>query len=274
MTRRSPWSGLFVVAVAAAALCGPGAASPGSAEPLRVLFIGNSLTSTNDLPGMVAALGARTGHPIEVETRAPGGFALEDHWDLTDVRDELSRGGFDWVVMQQGPSSLPDSAENLRRWSIVFADAIRAAGATPSLLTVWPESYRRGAFGAVIGNYRQAARDSGSVLMPAGAAWKASLARAPRIRLYGPDGFHPSRLGTYAAAAVVYSRLTRRSPVGLPTALSVGATTYVVKARYARIVQHAAAAALKAASSAGSRLRERDARAAVGRDTGVGASPT
>ena len=244
-TRRLAWWGLAVAAAAAAATWAAGSASAhAGGDPLRVLFIGNSLTSTNDLPGMVAALGARTGHPIAVEMRALGGFALEDHWNLTDVRDELSRGGFDWVVMQQGPSSLPDSGENLREWSIVFADAIRAGGATPALMTVWPEWYRRSVFDWVIGNYRRAARESGSVLLPAGAAWKALLAAHPTIPLYGPDGFHPTRLGTYAAAVVVYSRLTRSSPVGLPTALSVGGTVYVVNARYARLVQRAAAAAL------------------------------
>jgi len=235
-----------VAAAAAVATCGAGATSAQGADALRVLFIGNSLTATNDLPGLVAALGARRGRSIAVETRAPGGFALEDHWNLTDVRDELARGGVDWVVLQQGPSSLPDSGENLRQWSIVFADAIRAGGATPALMTVWPEWYRRGVFDWVIGNYRRAARESGSVLMPAGAVWKASLARAPRIPLYGPDGFHPTRLGTYAAAIVVYARLTGSSPIGLPTTLGFGGQRYVVKARYARIVQRAAAAALKA----------------------------
>ena len=243
--RGALWLVSIVAAAAAVVTCSAGASTARGADSLRVLFVGNSLTSTNDLPATVAAIGSRRGRLIAVETRAPGGFALEDHWNLTDVRDELSHGGFDWVVMQQGPSSLPESGENLREWSIVFADAIRAAGATPALMTVWPEWYRRGVFDSVIGNYRRAARDSGSVLLPAGAVWKASLARDRKIPLYGPDGFHPSRLGTYAAAVVVYARLTGSSPVGLPTTVSVGGQTYAVKARYARIIQRAAAEALE-----------------------------
>ena len=215
-----------------------GAAGAAGAAPTRVLFVGNSLTAANDLPSMVADLSARIGRPLEVETRAPGGYALEDHWNLTDVRGLIAGGGFDWVVMQQGPSSLPESGANLSEWSATFAAAIRAAGARPALLTVWPESYRRSVFGWVIGNYSRAARDSRSLLIPAGAVWRRALAAKPRLPLYGPDGFHPSRLGTYAAAITIVARLAARSPLGLPVAAGVSASN-------ARAVQRAAADVLR-----------------------------
>jgi hypothetical protein len=204
---------------------------------VHVLFVGNSLTAANDLPAMVAQLGARSGVAVEYDARTPGGYALEDHWQMTDIRDAIFGGHYDWVVLQQGPSTLPESGENLRVWAGTFADAIRAAGARPALYGVWPESYRRSALDAGIGNYRRAARDSGSVLLPAGAAWKAAWKLSPRLALYGPDGFHPSRLGTYLAAVVIYAGLTGRSPVGLPRLF--------VPARTALLLQRAAATALR-----------------------------
>jgi hypothetical protein len=198
-----------------------------SAAP-RVLFVGNSLTAANDLPAMVARIGG-----YETDMRAPGGYALEDHWNLTDVRDAIAQGGYRFVVLQQGPSSLSESGANLVQWTKTFADAIRTAGATPLVYMVWPESYRRYALNAVISNYRRAARDSGSLLAPAGEVWK----RAPSLPLYGPDGFHPSRLGTYAAAVTIAAVLSDRSPVGLPLVPGISA-------KNARLVQRAAAAAL------------------------------
>jgi hypothetical protein len=179
-------------------------------QPLHVLFVGNSLTSTNDLPAMVAAIGERSGRPIVVETRAPGGYALEDHWNLTDLRERLAKGGYDWVVMQQGPSSLPESGVNLHEWAATLADAVRAGGGRPAVLTVWPEWYRRGVFDSVIGNYRRAARDSHSLSIPAGVVWKTLLAQ--KVPLYGPDAFHPSRTGTYVTALTVYAAITRTVP--------------------------------------------------------------
>ena len=73
----------------AAALVVAGAAGCEDAEqtgsaPLRILFVGNSLTATNDLPARVAAIAAKGGRrPVETGTVAPGGVSLEEHWDST-----------------------------------------------------------------------------------------------------------------------------------------------------------------------------------------------
>jgi len=211
-----------------------------SAGATRVLFVGNSLTEANGLPAMVAQL-----VPVEVDARVVGGYALEDHWKLTDIADVIARGHYDVVVLQQGPSSLPESRVNLLEWSHTFADAIRAAGGRPAFYTVWPESWRRNAFDAVIYSYRAAARDTAGLLLPAGLAWKTVLRTHPNIALYGPDGFHPTRLGTYLAAVTIAAGLAKRSPVGLPR---LGVT-----AKKALVLQQAAAAALRQSSSGSAR---------------------
>ena len=59
----------------------------------------------------------------------------------------------------------------------------------------------------MIVSYPSAAEAAGAELYPAGEAWHAAWGRTPSLPLYGPDGFHPSALGTYPAALVVYGRL-------------------------------------------------------------------
>src|SRR5262245_65609923 len=51
--------------------------------PLKVLFIGNSYTSTHDLPGMLLALSeaVHAKPPLIVESYTVGGATLKDHWD-------------------------------------------------------------------------------------------------------------------------------------------------------------------------------------------------
>jgi hypothetical protein len=200
--------------------CG-GAAGASTPNSLRVLFFGNSLTATNDLPAQVAALARANGRfAIDYRTVAPGGVNLEDHWNFTGAREALESERWDVVVLQQGPSSLPASQVDLREWAVRWADAARARGARPALLMVWPEDARSYAFPDVERSYRAAAAAARATLLPAGTAWRAAWRRGPRLALYGPDDFHPSRLGTGLAALVVYARLTGTAParVRLPFA--------------------------------------------------------
>ncbi len=207
------------------------------APPLRVLFVGNSLTNANDLPGRVAGLAAATGRRLEYKEVTFGGFNLEDHWNQGDARAALATGSWNVVIMQQGPSALPESQVDLRTWAMRFADEARAVGTRPALLTVWPEDYRRSALSDVILSYRNAAEAAQAQLFPAGEAWHVAWACNARLPLYGPDGFHPSTLGTYAAALVVYGRLFK-APL-LEASLRRG-----LKPATARLVQAAAERAL------------------------------
>ena len=216
--------------------CATSAGAAGAA-PLRVLFDGNSLTATNDLPGRVAGLAAAAGRRLEYEEITFGGFNLEDHWNQGDARAALATSRWNVVIMQQGPSALPESQIDLRRWALRFADEARAAGTRPALLTVWPEAYRQPALSDVIVSYRNAAEAAGAQLFPAGEAWYAAWACDARLPLYGPDGFHPSALGTYVAALVVYGRLFK-APL-LRASLRRG-----MEPRTARLLQAAAARAL------------------------------
>jgi hypothetical protein len=228
--------------VAGLALTGSAAAQSGedgraAREPLRVLFVGNSLTATNDLPAIVAALGAAAKRvPIEYATVVPGGVNLEDHWTFTGARDALLARPWDVVVLQQGPSSLPESQVDLRTWAVRWAELAREHGIRTAMLTVWPEAARSYAFPAVVRSYGAAAVAARATLLPAGPAWLAAWRRAPRLALYGTDGFHPSVLGSTLAALVVYARLTGTPPSAVPLPF---------KARTTRILRQAAAEALR-----------------------------
>jgi hypothetical protein len=209
---------------------------PRGPDPLRILFLGNSLTATNDLPAAVAALAEDAGRrPLEIRMVAPGGVSLEEHWSSTGARGALTSSRWDAVVLQQGPSSLPESRAHLRRWARRWADEIRAHGARPALLAVWPEDERRSAFPDVVDSYEAAAAAAGATLLPAGEAWLAAWRRDADLELYGSDGLHPSELGTRLTALVVYAGLTGVPPARLP--LPVDEET-------ARVLREAAAEAL------------------------------
>jgi hypothetical protein len=49
---------------------------------------------------------------------------------------------------------------------------------------------------------------------PVGLAFAEAIGTIPGVDLFAPDGFHPSRQGTYLAACVFYAVLRGASPVG------------------------------------------------------------
>jgi hypothetical protein len=73
-----------------------------SSEPaIRVLFIGNSYTAANDLPGIVRDLSDSVGRDVEIEAVVPGGWWLRDHASSPDTLNRIAEGGFDYVVLQE-----------------------------------------------------------------------------------------------------------------------------------------------------------------------------
>ncbi len=233
--------GLLGVLLAAATLFG-GATRAGistEAAPLRVLFIGNSLTRSNNLPAKVGELAAASGRKLQYRTVAWPGFSLEDHWSIGAARPALASGVWDVVVMQDGPSVPPwEDPEHLSIWASRFADLAREAGTRPALLTVWPDRERRSLLPEVVASYRLAAQAAGAELFAAGEAWQAVWRCSPYMWLYSSDGIHPSRLGTYEAALVVYGALYN-APVRSRRLYLVGE-----KPRMSRLLQAAAATAL------------------------------
>jgi hypothetical protein len=204
----------------------PSARPLGDAE-ITVLFVGNSLTAANDLPGMVASIAVAAGRSFESRTVARPNFSLEDHW-YAGVDATIGELRPDVVVLQQGPSSVGTNPQHLKRWAETLAPVVRDAGARPALLMVWPERARLEAFDAVRESYRAAAEAVEGDFIPAGEAWRAVWEADPDAALYGADGFHPSRLGTFVAALAVFEVLFDEDVRDLPAIVVEGgkAATY------------------------------------------------
>jgi hypothetical protein len=215
-------------------------------EGRAVLFIGNSLTYWNDLPLIAQALADSAGGPsLAVMVVAFPDFSLDDHRVDGTAQRAIARGGWEVVVLQQGPSSLPENREQLRATVAALSGDIRAAGATPALYSVWPSEVRRADFDRAIESYTLAAQDVNGLLFPVGAAWLAAWRRDSTLALYSPDGLHPSAAGSYLAALVMYGALYARSPVGLPSRVRLASGVQIgVTPEVASVLQAAAAEAL------------------------------
>jgi hypothetical protein len=181
----------------------------------NVLFIGNSFTARNDLPGMVAAMASAAGTRMEHRLISVGGASLRTHWNKTEAAAAIRDGRYDHVVLQE-QSTLPvKNADRMRENVRLFDGEIKAAGATTVLYLTWarrhaPETQRQ-----ITDAYESIGRELGVTVVPAGVAWEQVLAKHDRPVLHDKDDSHPTVAGTYLAACTFFATLLGQSPVGV-----------------------------------------------------------
>ena len=136
--------------------CGAGPTEPIIAD-YSILFIGNSLTYTNDLPQTLERLLSYSDHgEVEVESIAHPNYGLEDHWYRGTAGESITKGNWDVVIMQQGPSAT-EGRPSLLEYSQRFAELIKLGGATPAMFMIWPSASRRSDMFGVSDSYKTAA---------------------------------------------------------------------------------------------------------------------
>jgi hypothetical protein len=193
-------------------------AGPLAAAPLRVLFLGNSLTAGNDVPALVQAMAQLQGVDVQYAAMHPGGYAIEDHW-RDGHQALLQSGNYDVLVLQQGPSTLPESQAHLRQWAITWAAEARRHGTRPALYMIWPVRTQANGFALVSQSYRNAALAADAVVFPAGEAWQAVLSANPSAQLYSSDDLHALPAGSFLAAMVIARGLVGLDPARVPASV-------------------------------------------------------
>jgi hypothetical protein len=175
---------------------------------IRILFVGNSLTYSNDLPTLITNLGSSKGKSISYETLAFPNYALEDHWNEGKMQKLICEGNFDFVVVQQGPSSQSDGRVMLLEYGRRINDLCTSRGTELAFFMVWPSKSNYHTFAGVIKNYTDAAQETNSWLCAVGTEFK-RLGDQGDFRFYSADNFHPSYEGSQLAAEIIYSTLIK-----------------------------------------------------------------
>jgi hypothetical protein len=213
----------------------------GDAGPtaLNVLFIGNSYTYVNDLPGMLAQIAATAGTPPTITTDevVQGSATLQNQWDNGIAQTRIGEKAWTHVVLQgQSMEAAYPYDQNFATMALQFGNMIIAAGARPTLFVTWARAAAdTGEYGPcasftspgalqdrITFGYADVARQlPGSILSCVGEAFRASLRDHPEIVLQQSDYSHPTAAGTYLAASTFYVALTG-NPVPPASAVPAG----------------------------------------------------
>lgn len=202
----------------------------------RILFIGNSLTSYNQLPTIFRQLCEAAGLTPDVSSVTKSGYLLEKHADPQDtvgakVYKKLTQYTWDYVIMQDqryNPMTAPDTS--LFPAARTLDERIRVAGGRSVFYMTWgyktnnsflidgilqqvtmEEMQRR-----ISDSYFAIGTELDAIVSPVGLCFMRCLEIYPEISLWRADGYHPSAEGTYLAACTLFASIFNRSPLNIP----------------------------------------------------------
>jgi hypothetical protein len=181
-------------------------------QTIKILFIGNSFTQRNDLPGLLAGMAVAQDLCVKHELISVGGASLRTHWNAGRAAKEIEKGQFDYVVLQE-QSTLPVKnakrmAENVR----LFDESIKRAGSKTVLYMTWARQHVPESQKAIADAYNSIGDELGAIVVPVGLAWQRFLAKHDRPVLHDRDQSHPTLAGSYLAACVFLSALLNAKP--------------------------------------------------------------
>jgi hypothetical protein len=183
--------------------------------PINILFIGNSFTQRNDLPGLLAEMAVERKACIRHELISVGGASLRTHWNAGQAIKKITNDLYDYVVLQE-QSTLPMKnaqrmAENVR----LFDETIKQAGSKTVLYMTWARQHAPESQQAITESYNSIGKEVGAIVVPVGFAWAKFIAKHDKPSLYDRDQSHPSLAGSYFAACVFLAALLKINPVGI-----------------------------------------------------------
>jgi len=203
-------------------------------RPVTVLFIGNSLTSKNNLPLQFYRIARAARKRVAVYRSLLPAATFEYHIQSGVTLQRLQQRNYTFVVMQEQSAYLSFGLRYAQALSWPSAIALKqAAGrATVVLYETW--GYRDG-LGAndtydlmqdrISDGYERLRQRLGCQTAHVGEVWRkarSSLRNSqsyPEVSTLYTDDRHPTEKGTYLAASAIFAKLFRTSPRYLRPAL-------------------------------------------------------
>ena len=152
---------------------------------INILFVGNSLTYTNNLPLLVKKQAKKHGVNINTKMVVKPNYALPDHWDEGKVQKLITTKAYKFVIVQQGPSSSVEGKKMLIEYGQKYDAICKENGVKLVYFMVWPSLNYYHTFEGVIKNHLTAAEINKAILCPVGEIWKKHFDTTNTYDYYG-----------------------------------------------------------------------------------------
>ncbi|MFN5830033.1 MAG: PKD domain-containing protein [Bacteroidota bacterium] len=206
-------------------------------DTLRVLFLGHSYTSYNNLPQLVKDLSTSAGKNLITDVNMPGGITISGHLNDPTSIAKVSQGNWDYVVVQE-QSQLPTI--DYYRYNDMYPSLtdlkmmVEQFSPCAKLITymTWGRRYGgqqcdpNGVYcspvftgfnhmqDSLTSAYMQISDMLNIQCAPVGVAWQQVL-NDTNLVLHSADNSHPNMDGSYLAACAIYSSIWKVPSSGI-----------------------------------------------------------
>jgi hypothetical protein len=205
-------------------------ATPATTKTVTILFVGNSFTSTNDLPAMLINIAAADpGNPVQLTVKAftRPGANLGQMLRETEALAWAQANRPDYVVLQEQSLwyTVPQWAKQARENALDWHYALSALGSKPILFESWPDldggnAYTKPNYCCYGKTFKEVSADSQRATAALAQELGMPVVRVARsyiyavqagADLYQRDLHHANHAGTYLAALAFYRLFTNRT---------------------------------------------------------------
>ncbi|HEX5792555.1 MAG TPA: hypothetical protein VFY01_04715 [Rheinheimera sp.] len=182
----------------------------------NLLFMGNSHSSSHNLPQLVATL-LQSGLPnAKIDTKLASGYHfLDERLQHNASTRLLKEGNWSHVILQAQKYSTTgryfyptDAAEEwIRRINTKNAQAI--------MFPEWPRRGNKEEGARIHQLHLSIAKAEPACVAPIGLAWERALQQNPGLKLHASDGNHAAFEGAFLTALVLYGTISKQDPADL-----------------------------------------------------------
>ena len=197
------------------------------AQTDSILFLGNSYTYTADVPGTFKSLAISGGKSVYIDSYAPGGKQLSQHYVDPTSQAKIASHQWDYVVLQeQSQMPLISQSTTSNNASAIIRDFIKPNNncTEPIIYMTWAREegnswlvstgYSHNQMADIYeGFYEDLWKNMPGRISAVGAAFHEATKQG--IDIYSNDGSHQNSDGSYLAACVFYATIYKESPIGL-----------------------------------------------------------
>lgn len=205
----------------------------------KVLFIGSSYFSFNDLPALLQGLADSSGKKVAFAYDIINGTYLDDHVRSSLTPEMIRKADWDFVLLQDAGSPVgypethgsivPPYVQRETRWALTqLKEMAQRNHDKTKVVFLMPWAFEDGLTWIkgqtdtyeemqqrICANTLAWSREIGFVVAPVGWAWRAVTAERPwKHYLFLSDYNHPSLRGSYLTACVLHATMFKKSVAG------------------------------------------------------------